>query len=193
MPSLQNNPMGQAHSRMPECDDGLTFQVKPDPIDRVVTPSTPHVDLFATHLHHKLQLYVSPVPDQHAWDIDALNINWLGLVAYAYLPTALLHRVVQKIRQCYCHVILIVPGWPGMAWFWDLVQLSTESPLLLPASKTLLKQPHDQVFQNNPQYLNLHAWSLGVDSSKNKASLRENCCPSKVINKDRIQIKVGPF
>ena len=27
------------------------------------------------------------------------------------------------------------------------------------------------MFHNNPQYLNLHAWSLGVDSSKNKASL----------------------
>ena len=32
---------------------------------------TPHVDLFATRLNHKLPLYVSPVPDQNAWDIDA--------------------------------------------------------------------------------------------------------------------------
>ena len=55
---------------------------------------TPHVDLFASHLNHKIPLYVSPVPDQNAWDIDALNINWLGLTAYAYPPTALLHRVI---------------------------------------------------------------------------------------------------
>ena len=34
---------------------------------------TPHVDLFATRLNHKVPLYVSPVPDQNAWDIDALN------------------------------------------------------------------------------------------------------------------------
>ena len=27
---------------------------------------TPHVDLFATHLNHKVPLYVSSVPDQHA-------------------------------------------------------------------------------------------------------------------------------
>ena len=47
---------------------------------------TPHVDLFATHLNHKLPLYVSPVPDPKAWDIDALNINWTGLTAYAYPP-----------------------------------------------------------------------------------------------------------
>ena len=32
---------------------------------------TPNVDLFATHLNHKLPLYVSPFPDPKAWDIDA--------------------------------------------------------------------------------------------------------------------------
>ena len=57
---------------------------------------TPHVDLFVTHLNHKLQLYLSPVPDPKAWDIDALNINWTGLTAYAYPPTALLHRGIQN-------------------------------------------------------------------------------------------------
>ena len=45
---------------------------------------TPHVDLFATHLNHKLPLYISPVSDPNAWDIDALNLNWTGLTAYAY-------------------------------------------------------------------------------------------------------------
>ena len=132
---------------------------------------TPHVDLCATHLNHKLPLYVSPVPDRNAWDIDALNINWTGLTAYAYLSTALLHRVIQKIRQCHCLIIVIAPGWPGIPWFWDLVQLSTEIPLHLPVSTTLLKQSHTYVFHGNPQHLNLHAWCLGVDSSKNKASL----------------------
>ena len=78
---------------------------------------TPHVDLFATHLNHKLPLYVSPVPDPKAWDIDALNIKWMSVTAYAYPPTALLHRVIQKIRQCYCLIIVVAPGWPGMPWF----------------------------------------------------------------------------
>ena len=49
---------------------------------------TPHVDLFATHLNHKLPLYVSPIPDPRAWDIDALNINWTNLTAYAFPPMA---------------------------------------------------------------------------------------------------------
>ena len=126
---------------------------------------TPHVDLFATHLNHKLPLYVSPVPDPKAWDIDALNINWTNLTAYAYPPSARLHKVIQKIKQCHCLIIVIAPGWPGMPWCWDLVQLSTEIPLQLPVSTTLLKQSHNYVFHNNPQQLNLHTWCLGADNS----------------------------
>ena len=30
---------------------------------------------------------------------------------------ALLHRVIQKFRQCHCLIIVIAPGWPGMPWF----------------------------------------------------------------------------
>ena len=85
--------------------------------------------------------------------------------------TAVLHGVIQNIRQCHCLFIVIAPGWPGMPWFWELVQLSTEIPLQLPVSTTLLKQSHNYVFHSNLQHLNLHAWCLGVDSSKNKASL----------------------
>ena len=44
-------------------------------------------------------------------------------------------------------------------------------PLQLLVSATLLKQSHNYVFHSNPQHLNLHAWCLGVDNSKNKASL----------------------
>ena len=102
---------------------------------------TPRVDLFATRLNHKVPLFVSPVTDQNAWDIHVLNINWSGLTAYAYPPTALFHRVIKKIRQSRCLIIVIAPGWPRMPWFWDLVQLSTEIPLQLPVSTTLLKHP----------------------------------------------------
>ena len=66
---------------------------------------TPHVDLFATRLNHKLPLYVSPVQDQHAWDIDALSLNWLGLTAYAYPP--------GRSRKS-DNTIVIAQDWPGM-------------------------------------------------------------------------------
>ena len=182
VPSLPHNIESQAHSRVPECDgrhlsrsnqvQSTKWSLHPQVFKQICQKwFTPHVDLFATHLNHKLPRYVSPVPDPKAWDIDALNINWTNLTAYAYPPTALLHKVIQKIKQCHCLIIVIAPGWPGMPWFWDLVQLSTEIPLQLPVSTTLLKQSHKYVFHNNPQQLNRHAWCLGADNSKNKASL----------------------
>ena len=46
----------------------------------------PMVDLFATRFSKRLPLYVSPVPDPQAWEIDALSIPWVGLEAYAFPP-----------------------------------------------------------------------------------------------------------
>ena len=132
---------------------------------------TPHVDVFATHLNHKLPLYVSPIPDPNAWDIDALNITWTGLTAYAYPPTALLHRVIPKNQAVPLPDHRNSPRLARDALVWGLVQLSTGIPLQLPVSTTLHKQSHKYVFYSNPQHLNLHTFCLGVDSSKNKASL----------------------
>ena len=180
VPSLSHNIESQTHSRVSECD-GRPLQVQPSAVDRMVTtsigvqtdlPQVVHSSCRPVcHSSECLPLYVSAIPDPKAWDIDALNINWTGLTAYAYPPTALLHRVIQKIRQCHCLIIVIAPGWPGMPWFWDLVKLSTEIPLQFPVSTTLLKQSHNYVFHQNSQHLNLHAWCLGVDNSKNKATL----------------------
>ena len=39
---------------------------------------------FAICLNRKVPLYVYPVPDQHEWEIDAVNTNWPSLIAYLY-------------------------------------------------------------------------------------------------------------
>ena len=174
VPSLSHNIESQTHSRVPESDGRPSVQVQPSAVNRIVTASAgvqkdlPKVVHTSCRLIcHSSEPQTSTVRISSYIRIDALNINWTGLTAYAYPPTALLHRVIQKIRQCYSLIVVVAPGWPGMLWFWDLVQLSTEIPLQLPVSTTLLKQSHNGV----PQHLNLHARCLGVDSSKNKASL----------------------
>ena len=130
---------------------------------------TPHVDLFATQLNHNLPWYVSPVPYPKAWDIDALNIKCTGLTTYAYPPMALLHRVIQK------------PGKKSLPNHRNNPRLARDTLALGPSAalnrdptssssvKTL--QSHNYVFHSYPQHLNLQAWCLGVNSSKNKASL----------------------
>ena len=100
------------------------------------TSFAPHIDLFATNLNHKIALCISsPRP------------TFLGHGCSE-------HKLVGSHCLCFpSHgspsqgdpkntailLILIARGRPGMPWFWDLVQLSTEIPLRLPVPTTLLK------------------------------------------------------
>ena len=120
----------------------------------------PSVDLFATRFNHKLPRFVSPVPDRSAWEVDALSLPWEDLDAYAFPPTAL-HQVVTKLLDHgFRRLILIAPGWPNMPWFWDLVNMSAQIPLLLPQVSNLITQPFNQCPHQDLPNLNLHAWLL---------------------------------
>ena len=134
----------------------------------------PQIDLFATRFNHKLPQFVSAVPDPRAIAVDALTLPWEDLDAYAFPPTAILGKVVEKLLGSPCQkLILIAPGWPNMPWFWDLVVLSSQIPLSLPNLPNLLTQPFNQIPHTNLSNLNLHAWLLEPQQSKSKASLRQ--------------------
>ena len=134
----------------------------------------PQIDLFATRFNHKLPQFVSPVPDPLAVAVDALTLPWEDLDAYAFPPTAILGKVVEKLLDSPCkRLILIAPGWPNMPWFWDLVTMSSQVPLSLPNQPNLLTQPFNQIPHRNLTNLNLHAWLLEPQRLRNRASLRQ--------------------
>ena len=88
-----------------------------------------HIDLFAVRFN-KLSLFVPPVPDPLAWAMDALSLPWEDLDPYMFPPIAILGKVVTKLRDFPCRrIILIAPGSPNMACFWDLVAMSSQIPL----------------------------------------------------------------
>ena len=97
----------------------------------------PQIDLFATRFNYKLPQFVSPVPDSLAVAVDALTLPWEDLDAYAFPPTAILGKVVEKLLDTPCRrLILIAPGWPNMPCFWDLVAMSSQVPLRNPSQKS---------------------------------------------------------
>ena len=96
---------------------------------------TPHVEMFATWQNHKLPVYVSPMPDTRAWQVDARSIPWNNLDGYVYAPVTVIPRVIQKMHAFPCRMIVVAPGWPGMPWFWDLLSLSFR-PSLEQAAET---------------------------------------------------------
>ena len=160
VPLLPDSLKSQTHSGVSECDGSPSVQVEPSPVNRMVTASTGVQTGLSQVVHSSYRSFChSPEPQSSTIRVSSPRPKCSGhrcsehkLVGshcfYAYPPTAHLHRVIQKIRQSSCLIIVIAPGWPGMPWFWDLVQLSTEIPLQLPVSRTLLKQSHNSMFHS---------------------------------------------
>ena len=50
--------------------------------------------------------------------------------------------------------------------------LIVEAPVVLPPSKSLLKQPRSNIYHKNPKSLDLHAWILSRDQYKQRDFLK---------------------
>ena len=157
----------------------------------------PQIDLFATRFNNKLPLFVSPVPDPLATAEDALSLPWEDLDIYAFPPAAILGKVVEKLQDSPCKkIILVAPGWPNKPWFWDLVAMSSQIPLNLPSLPNLLTQPFNQIPHRNLTNLNLHAWLLEPQQSRNRASLRQWQQKLRLLKEDQPDQSMrqsGPF
>jgi hypothetical protein len=70
----------------------------------------PMVDLFATRFSRRLPIFVSPVPDDYAWAVDAMAIDWTGLEAYALPPLPMLERVLRKAELERPRLIILLSG-----------------------------------------------------------------------------------
>merc|ERR1712121_301709 len=86
--------------------------------------------------------------------------------AYAYPPTALIPKILQKIRSENVELIMIAPYWPKRPWTVEIVELALEPPKALPLWPTLLRQPGKAVFHHSPELLRLHAWRLSSKASR---------------------------
>ena len=130
------------------------------------------VNLFATSLNHRLQVYFSPVADPQAAGTDAMLQPWDHLHAYAFPPFGLLPRLLAKVCLSRgLEMTLVAPFWPLKPWFPDLLELLVEVPVLLPLRKDLLKQPHFHHFHLNLPALRLTSYRIASDPPFISASL----------------------
>ena len=139
-----------------------------------ITWDKPNVDLFATRMNNRLPVFVSPMADPLALDVDAMSISWKGMYAYAFPPFVMLGRVLEKVpRDHPCEMILIAPKWPNQSWYAKLMELLVAFPLALPQREDLLTQPHNHRRHQSLQAVCLHAWRLSSDPSKREVFLRQ--------------------
>ena len=77
----------------------------------------PTMDLFATRHNKQTQVFCSRTWDEKAFAIDALSISWNRMTAYAFPPISLIYKVIQKIQEEDCVIILVAPFGHGNLGF----------------------------------------------------------------------------
>jgi hypothetical protein len=144
----------------------------------------PHIDLFATILNHQLPTYISPMPDEQAYGVDALSLSWTSMLAYAFPPFPLLARVIRKITEEGPEVVLIAPAWARQSWFPELLGLLIDHPRQLPRWPNLLHQSRGTALHQALDMLDLHAWKLSSEPSRQRAFQSQLPLVSRSLNEN---------
>ena len=132
----------------------------------------PHIYLFATRLNNRLPIFISPLQDPLAWAMGAMSLSWEGMIAYAFPPIPCLMRVLLKMENETCLVILIAPCRESHPFFPVLLSLMVVPAVRLPIRKDLLIQPHSRLPHSKPEIYNLHAWLCCREASRRQAFLK---------------------
>ena len=83
------------------------------------------VDLFASTANAQCSKFFSATRCPGTAGVDALLQCWSGMKCYGNPPFSaeVMLQVVQKVRMDRADVVLVVPNWPGQAWFQELMFL----------------------------------------------------------------------
>ena len=120
---------------------------------------TPHVDLFASEKNHKLPVFFSIRPSPSSSGVNALTQNWDCLYGYAYPPTALIPRVLRKLRlQPTAQILLVAPFWPSQPWFCQMTSMLTDLPRAISQRDDLLKNAVTGMRYPKPEAMRLTVW-----------------------------------
>ena len=124
--------------------DNKEWSLNPYIIEKVCEKfGKPEIDLFATRLNAKCELYVSFKPDPNAFAVDAFTQNWNDIKGYAFPPLSLIGRILAKIKRDEASITVRVPCWQTQPWFPQFLRMVEygTSPVLLKAHHKLLQLP----------------------------------------------------
>ena len=120
----------------------------------------PEIDLFANSHTTQLARFGSPCPELGAELVDALNSDWPDSVLYAFPPTCIMDRVVEKIQKEKPRALLLVTSqFPNATWFPFLTKWE-HTVRTFPMNVLQLHQPHFAHHHPNPDTLCLAVYSI---------------------------------
>lgn len=112
----------------------------------------PEIDLFASRINAKCNIYVSWKQDPDAAAVDAFTLNWKQWFFYAFPPFPLILKCIQKIKHDRASGILVFPFWPSQPWFPLLKTLLVSEIVYLDSSYALSNscfRAHHKFFRQN--------------------------------------------
>ena len=127
---------------------------------------TPHVDLFASEKNHKLPVFFSIRPSPSSSGVNVLTQNWECLYGYAYPPTALIPRVLRKLRlQPTAQILLVAPFWPNQPWFRQMTSMLMDLQRAISQRDDPLKNAVTGMRYPKPEAMRLTVWPLSANPS----------------------------
>ena len=78
---------------------------------------TPDMYLFASRVSHQLPQCMPWKIDPFSQRKDAFQKSWTHKFVYAFPPFIFIGRVLQKVNQDHCLMLITTPAWPGQPWF----------------------------------------------------------------------------
>jgi hypothetical protein len=152
--------------------DSAEWKLKPSVFRMICAQwGQPSVDLFASRTSHQMDQYMSLKMDPQAIAIDAMQQTWDNMFPFAFPPFCLLGRVLKKLKRHSSEMILISPVWASQPWYPMLLDMSIDTPLLLPVGQDLLTNPQGAshpLLERSPS-LQLAAWKICNDKCKQRA------------------------
>lgn len=102
----------------------------------------PNIDLFASKINKKCDIYISWLKDPDSMSTDAFTIRWeKKWYFFAFPPFSIVGRVLKKIIQDKAIGIVVVPHWPTQHWYPLFLKLCIEKPIIFEPNKELLLSP----------------------------------------------------
>lgn len=94
------------------------------------------IDAFAARHNTQLPLFWSHLPDPAATATDAFRQTWPKRGLFLHPPWNLIPKVLHQFRQQrVAEAILVTPWWTTQFWFPMILQLTNESPILMPINR----------------------------------------------------------
>lgn len=128
-----------------------------------------HIDLFASSKNFKLGQYVSYLPDNGAFAVNAFSLSWNNdLQMYAFPPFSVIGHLLQKLREDTANITLVAPIFPSQPWFPQLLQQISGQSYILPKLNNLLYHPTKNI-QHRLTKMRMGAFKLSGNASSVQA------------------------